>query len=79
MFYLIEVVLVVLFEKIKVIIFFVLCGFVNFFFIVILFGGLGSLVFKCCGDIVCMGVKVVIVGILFNLMVVIIVGFFFFF
>lgn len=74
--YLFFEVFVMLIDKIKVIIIFVLCGFVNFSLIVILIGGLGGMVLNCCGDIVCFGIKVVIVGLLVNLMSVIIVGLF---
>lgn len=64
------------FKKIVIIISFVLCGFVNFLLIVIMFGMFGGLVFSCCLDIVCFGLKVVFVGILVNLFSVVIVGMF---
>lgn len=76
----VEVVVVglqVILDYIKVIIFFVLCGFVNLLLIVILIGGFGGMVFNWWQDIVQFGLCVVVVGMLFNLMSVIIVGVFF--
>lgn len=61
----------------QVILIIVLCGFVNFSFVGILLGGLGSLIFEWMGQIVKFGFWVVLVGLLFNLMSVVIVGMFF--
>lgn len=63
-------------EKIKVIIIFVLCGFVNLSLVVMFIGGFGSLVFKKKDFIVRFVLKVVFVGMFFNFMSVIIVGLF---